>query len=315
MKKPRFLVFRGGAIGDFILTLPAVAALRRGWPDAHIEIAGYPRVARLAVAGGLADAVVSLDRAESAELYSLRPTFSEAQREYLTSFDVIVTYLHDPGGTMQENLVKAGARQVIHGSPIVESGHAVEHFIAPLARLAIFPEGLAVPRLDLPEAVRTAGRKRLAGLGGARVAIHPGSGSLSKNWPLRSFLELAGRIEAAGVGRPFFSIGEADSEIAGELSSAAPGRPVLTGLDLTELAGVFAECAAYVGNDSGITHLAAAAGAPTVAVFGPSDPARWGPRGPRSRVVSSPERRTDSLAAVSVDEVWAAVQSAVRAQE
>lgn len=315
MKKARFLVFRGGAIGDFILTLPALAALRRGWPDAHIEIAGYPHVARLAQVSGLADAVVSLDRAETAELFSLRPSFSASQREYLSSFDVIVTYLHDPGGTMQENLAKAGARQVIHGSPIVTSGHAVEHFIAPLSRLAIFPEGRAAPELRLPETARAAGRLRLAALGAVRVAIHPGSGSPTKNWPLQSFLELAGRGAKAGVGRPFLSIGEADAELAADLQGHAPAIPVLSGVDLVDLAGVLCNCSLYVGNDSGITHLAAAVGVPTVALFGPSDPERWSPRGAHVRVVASPARTTESLADVPVDVVWKAAQSALHGQE
>ena len=315
MKKARFLVFRGGAIGDFILTLPALAALRRAWPDAHIEIAGYPHVARLAQIAGLADAVVSLDRAETAELFSLRPSFSASQREYLSSFDVIITYLHDPGGTMQENLEKAGARDVVHGSPIVESGHAVEHFIAPLSRLAIFPEGLAAPELHLSGAVRDAGIQRLAGLGGARVAIHPGSGSPAKNWPLRSFLDLAARVPGSGLGQPFFSIGEADAELAARLRGPAPAIPILSGLDLVDLAGALCNCSLYVGNDSGITHLAAAVGVPTVALFGPSDPGRWAPRGARVRVVASPERTSESLAAVPVDDVWKAAHSALQGQE
>ena len=66
---PRFLVLRGGAIGDFIVTLPVLQALRDRWPDAYVEIWGYPHVARLALAAGLAQRVVSLDRAEMARFY------------------------------------------------------------------------------------------------------------------------------------------------------------------------------------------------------------------------------------------------------
>ena len=138
MKQSRFLILRGGAIGDFILTLPAIRALRRQWPEAYIEIVGYPHIANLAIAGGLADHVESLDRAEMAKFFALRPSFTEAQARHVQSFDVVITYLHDPDGSVRENLLSAGAKQVIYGSPIVERGHAVEHLMKPLETLAIY---------------------------------------------------------------------------------------------------------------------------------------------------------------------------------
>ena len=61
VSKPRILVIRGGAIGDFILTLPAIAALRKQFPRAHLEVLGYPHIARLAVAGGLVDRVQPIE--------------------------------------------------------------------------------------------------------------------------------------------------------------------------------------------------------------------------------------------------------------
>ena len=69
-KQIRFLILRGGAIGDFILTLPAIAAVRERWPDAYIELIGYPHIANLALAAGLVDHVDSLDRAEMARFFS-----------------------------------------------------------------------------------------------------------------------------------------------------------------------------------------------------------------------------------------------------
>ena len=65
MAKPKILVLRGGAIGDFVLTLPAVHALRDRWPKAYIEILGYPHIANLALAGGLVDTVTSLVAAKA----------------------------------------------------------------------------------------------------------------------------------------------------------------------------------------------------------------------------------------------------------
>jgi len=79
-------------------------------------------------------------------------------------------------------------------------------------------------------------------------------------------------------------------------------------LPLRTLAGVLARCSVYVGNDSGVSHLAAAVGAPTVAIFGPTDPRVWGPRGPRVQTVGGPD--AGGLDAVTVEDVLGAVHEA-----
>ncbi len=279
-KRVRLLILRGGAIGDFILTVPAIAALRERWPDAYIELIGYPHIANLALAAGLVDHVDSLDRAEMARFFSLRPDFTPRQSEYIRSFDLVVTYLHDPDGSVRTNFELAGAKQVIYGSPIVGEGHAVDHFMKPLEELAIYGEK-PVPRLVLGEPRLREGREKLAALGlsASAVAIHPGSGSAKKNWPVERFVEVARGVQ------PLFTVGEADAEAVAAIRAALPDAVVLEGQTLVELAPVIAACRLFIGNDSGITHLAAALGVPTVALFGPTDPARWAPRGDRVAVL------------------------------
>lgn len=295
-KRPRFLVLRGGAIGDFVLTLPALHALRECWPEAHIELLGYPHVANLALACGLADHVDSLDRAGMARFFSLVPSFSDQQVEYIKSFDLIVSFLHDPGGVVQENLRAAGARQVIYGSPIVEQGHAVDHLVKPLETLALYVSG-GIPRLEIAGPIRKQGFAWLAarGLEKTAVAIHPGSGSPRKNWPADRFAELARKLAASGNASPFFTWGEADVKTAAALQKTAGDIPFLSDCTLVELAAVLANCRAYVGNDSGITHIAAALGLPVVALFGPSDPDRWGPRGPNVKILRAPSHRMKDI--------------------
>lgn len=278
---PRILVLRGGAIGDFIVTLPALQALRDRWPGAHIELLAYPYVAGLAVAGGLASHVTSLHGAQVARFFSLRPEFPADQVDFVRSFDIVLTYLHDPDGVVRDNLKKAGARDVLYGSPLVEHGHAVDHFVKPLESLAIYAAG-SVPTLRLPETDRARGEAELAsrGLARAPVVLHPGSGGPKKNWPAGHFIELARRLAARGRA-PVFLLGEADHEIADALQRNAPDIPRLAGLDLMDVARVLTCAGAYVGNDSGISHLAAALGVPSLVLFGPSDPDRWSPRGAR----------------------------------
>lgn len=304
---PRFLVLRGGAIGDFIVTLPVLQALRRQWPAARIEIWGYPHIADLAVAAGLAETVVSLDRAEMARFFVPEPQFTDAQVAAVRSFDLIFNYLHDPVGQVRSNLLLAGAKQVLSGSPIVKRGHAVPFLLEPLQALAIYETGL-VPALDFPEELRAAGRRRLQALGlrGKPVAVHPGSGNPAKNWPVAHFLEILRRLRTAGR-ETVAILGEADTAEAAALGRALPDLPVLTGLTLTELGATLAECRAFVGNDSGVAHLAAAAGLPVLALFGPSDAEVWGPRGRGGiTVLRAPEGELERL---EVSTVWETLEN------
>ena len=302
---PRFLVLRGGAIGDFIVTLPVLQALRAQWPTAHVEIWGYPHIAELAVAGGWAQSVVSLDRAEMARFFVPEPSFTDAQVAAVRSFDLVFNYLHDPVGQVRSNLLLAGAKQVLSGSPIVKRGHAVPFLLEPLQALAIYETDL-VPELDLSGEARAAARNRLRaeGLKQRPVAVHPGSGGAAKKWPADRFLEIARRLR--GRGRDVVAIlGEADRAEAVLLAREMPELPVLANLPLVELAAALSECGAFLGNDSGITHLAAAVGLPVVALFGPSDAETWAPRGRGDiRILRAPEGELERL---EVAAVWAAL--------
>jgi ADP-heptose:LPS heptosyltransferase len=116
--------------------------------------------------------------------------------------------------------------------------------------------------------------------------------------------------------------GPADEDAVAGLR-AALGKPIglLAGLDLPDLAPILARASLVVGNDSGITHLAALAGAPTVAILGPFHPAYWAPIGPRVAIVDAGRdcshrqdprdgcRQCDPLPSLTVDAVWDAVQS------
>ena len=302
---PRFLILRGGAIGDFIVTLPVLQALRAQWPGAQIEIWGYPHIANLAVAGGLAQSVVSLDRAEMVRFFVPEPQFTDAQVESIRSFDLVFNYLHDPVGQVRSNLLLAGAKQVLSGSPLIKRGHAVPFLLEPLQALAIYETDMA-PELDLSGELRSAGRQRLRLLGvrGKPHVVHPGSGSPAKRWPAGRFVELIRRWREQGR-EVVAVIGEADVEEAKVLARELPDLPVLAGLTLTDLAGTLVECAGFLGNDSGITHLAAAVGLPVVALFGPSDADTWAPRGRGGvKVVRAPEGELERL---SLAEVWAAL--------
>ncbi len=299
----RFLILRGGALGDFIVTLPALTALRERWPDAEIELVGYPNLARLASEAGLVNRVTSLHGAGIARFFSLRPEFPPEQAAWIRTFDFVISYLHDPDGTVVNNLYLAGARTVLYGSPLVESIHAIDQMVKPLASLALFPAGAMVRLTFGPEAV-PAGRAIAAPFCGERsfAVVHPGSGSPRKNWPTAHFVTLARRLHAERGLQPIFLTGEADADVAVALKQLAPELPHLNQLELPQVARLLAAAALYLGNDSGITHLAAAMGTPTLALFGPSQPDQWAPRGDHVQVIRAPDGDWNRL---SPDEVWA----------
>ncbi|HEY6548414.1 MAG TPA: glycosyltransferase family 9 protein [Vicinamibacteria bacterium] len=128
------------------------------------------------------------------------------------------------------------------------------------------------------------------------LALHPGSGSARKNWPAERFVTLAGRLARD---RPCLVIeGPADEGVT--LPFHASRAVFARGLPLRALGGLLARAGLYVGNDSGVTHLAAAFGAPTLALFGPTDPQIWSPLGPRVRVVRAPQGRLETLEVAAV---------------
>ncbi len=307
----RFLILRGGAIGDFIVTLPALQMIRDRWPEAYIELIGYPHVARLALQNGLVNEVRSLDQAGIAAFFGRKPSFSAEQVEHIRSFDLIFTWLHDLNGAVQDNLLLAGARHVVYGSPLIPDGvPAVEHLVRPLESLALYTQQ-PCPRLVLDADVRAAGQKVVQQRVGRQRAwaIHPSSGSPRKNWPLRHFRELADRLTRDRDVVPLYILGEADASIQEELSRDVPPKQLVTGQSLTELAALLSACDGYVGNDSGITHLAAAVmQRPVIALFGPSDARQWAPRG---AAVNLLQAESGDLADLSPDHVWATLQAAL----
>ncbi len=142
-----------------------------------------------------------------------------------------------------------------------------------------------------------AARAWLERLGPRFVALHPGSGSRAKSWPPDRFATLA--QELAGPRPWLLVVGPADSEACGPLLGRR-GVVVAAGLAPRILGALLARAGLYVGNDSGVSHLAAAFGAPTLALFGPTDPAQWSPVGPAVSVLRSPTGSMEDLGLAAV---------------
>lgn len=287
-------MIRGGAIGDFILTLPVFAALKQQFPRTQLEVLGYPHIAQLALAGGLVQRVQSIEARPLAGFFARNGELSENLADYFSEFDLIISYLYDPDNIFQTNIGRCSQAQFIAGPHRPNESlktHAAEVFLKPLERLAIF-EAEAVPRLAIAKAFETS-------IGTGRwLAVHPGSGGERKNWPEAKWLELLQYLMRATTLHLLLAGGEAERERLERLAAALPSTriKVMQSVPLPELAQWLASCIGFIGHDSGITHLAAAVGLRSLVLWGETEEAVWRPRGREMTIL----RDSNGLANLSV---------------
>ncbi|MGV3774909.1 MAG: glycosyltransferase family 9 protein [Verrucomicrobiales bacterium] len=277
----KMLVIRGGAIGDFILTLPALAALRETFEETHIELLGYPAMAELAREAGMIEECRSIESGQLARFFGRNTKLDEGWAEYFASFNLILSYLYDPDQIFQTNVGRASKAQFIagpHRPNENENIHATDVFLKPLEKLAIFGFDPA-PRIILP-----GGRKTKEPGAPFRLAIHPGSGSARKNWPESSWGMFLNLLVDNTDWQLTLVGGEAESEVLENLAKVVPAdrTTIAKGQSLLETARLLAGHNYFVGHDSGITHLAGALGTPLLALWGPSKFDIWRPLGPKT---------------------------------
>jgi heptosyltransferase-2 len=276
----RILVIRGGALGDFLLTLPAIRLLRENFADCAIDILGYRHIAVLAEGRYYAASTRSIEYGPLAGFFHPKAPLDSALCAYFAGFQQIISYIYDPDGLFEGGLRRAGVRNLLAASPKIGEGeHAARQLARPLEQLAL--------RLDDPAARIfpssedfSAARTILSTLSGPLVAIHPGSGGERKNWPLERWLEVQKKLlDDARVGHLLIVGGESDSRQLSQMKLIRPAqrRTILQSLPLPVLGAILSQCALFAGHDSGISHLAAAAGAPCLLLFGPTDPGVWAP--------------------------------------
>ena len=302
----RILVIRGGAIGDFILTLPAIAALRRQFPQAHLEVLGYPHIAQLALAGGLVDRVQSIEAGALAGFFARGGELAESLADYFSEFDLILSYLYDPDRIFETNVGRCTSAQFIVGPHRAREPvqlHAAKVYLQPLERLAIF-DADPIPRLQLvPRSPSINYQLSTINL----LAVHPGSGSERKNWPEAKWAELLPHLLSATDFNLLVVGGEAEGERLQRLAATLlPARTqVAQSLPLADLAHRLAACRAFIGHDSGISHLAAAVGLPGLVLWGDTAEEIWRPPSEKVKVLRHPA----GLARLPVAEVVAQLRS------
>jgi heptosyltransferase III len=295
------LVLRGGALGDLIVTLPALELLRRRWPEARIEMVGNAVAADIAVQRGLITAAHSQHDRRWSALFNEVPLPPELC-SWLSAFDLVVSYWPDHDGQLQRRFPIHHGQIFLSAAAMPSCAPAAAHYCAPLRQLGLEPRELWF-RIS-PTVVERNGP----------ITIHPGSGSLRKNWRAENWLTLAAQLPAPVS----IILGDAETETRRDIavttadmfeSSAAKniGVQLLRQRPLAELIDHLAQCRLFLGHDSGISHLAAGCGSPCVLLFGPTDPRIWAPPAPNVRVL----RRADDLNAMAVADVREAALAAL----
>ena len=291
---PRVLLLRAGALGDILLLRRAVGSLRAAGVGVTLMAPREPGTVLVGPGAGEVDRLLDW---HSPAVTRLLAGDSCGEALGLDGIDAAACFTNDSDVVaLLERVIPA----VIPCAPLPPRGwHAADWYasaVMPWVRLIDEAPPCEATRAEQDQAAEW--RRQL---GDGYVAIHPGSGSPGKNWPAEAFAHL---VRAVTPNRPWLLILGPAEEGSGERLRRLPGAVVAESLSARVVGCLLSHAAVYVGNDSGMSHLAAAWGAPSVVLFGPSDPQQWAPRGADVVVLRSSTRAMGDLSVETVvDEV------------
>jgi len=299
----KIVVIRPGALGDVLAIRPTIRFFKDSFPRAEVCLVAPGERGRFFRRDGWADRTFDWDRGAFSWLFATGddappPTLSAV----FSGTSLIVAYDDFQDAESQEaferrlDCLAPSAGKVFcpsrppkgHAQPLDEwlltaaLGFCRRFFL--VEGRSVDPARFLISRIVMPE------RMPLAGLNGRYFVIHPGSGSRTKNWPVANYVHLAQSILAAAKqeGAPLGMIvtaGEADGDAGRRLAEAVQGALLVEQASLDDLAALLAYSDFYLGNDSGVSHLAASVmgfdgrHSAMGVIFGPSDPDVWAPRG------------------------------------
>lgn len=316
------LVIHPGALGDIILSLPALRILRDQFQSARITLAANEDFGGT-VASGYADRILSFSSLPLHRLYGLESIPLE-DRQFWRSFDRILSWTGAGAGSFTSQVAR------VHPCSLVAPWKPVSADLRHVARIFAdslhpwLPLPVVLPPLEIrvSEFARSEGSEWLKSEGFSFdrpiYILHPGAGSAAKRWPLSRFEILAHKLSV--IGELLIVEGPAEQGLGRDLVAAhGVGAHLAAQLPLSLLAAVISECRAFVGNDSGIAHLAAGLGIQCVVIFGPTLPEHWAPLGRRVSAVrdaggcfacrQDPNANHSCLENITVDAVWQELKS------
>jgi len=284
------MMIHPGSLGDVFLAVSAMIRLRARFPNHRLVLCAEDQVARLLLACGIIDAWASARGLGCACLFAGAGQPTGQVQRWLEQCDMAVGWMRDRDGKISETLKAMGAREVIMRSPfsaMIQAIHQRDRFLEAINEAPFDGEQDILLAVTAP--VYQLGRACLEERGGIIgepfVVIHPGSGSAHKCVAPETLASVVNVLQKFGA-TPVVLEGPSDRELVERLLLVCVNPPtVLKGLDILTVAGVLAQAHLFVGQDSGVTHLAGLMGVRTVALFGPTDPDRWAPSGAHVTVV------------------------------
>jgi ADP-heptose:LPS heptosyltransferase len=285
------LVIRSGAIGDFIVTLPVIQLLRTTYPFWPLSLIAKDRVRSLVK--DVVDEFVHIDGPFLVPFFQKEVDRNSEGFRYLADFDFVISYLGRTG-KVSANLSALPNTRVINATAIPPVGydhHVTEFLLEPLAEVVDISSA-PLPTITIGEREAKLAGEFLSSCGlpadSRLIAVHPGSGSSRKVIPPSILSQVVNRIVLTFPGVRLLVIeGEADARHVSSFNHCLEGPYVkIRRENLSEVAAILSKASLFVGNDSGISHLAAAVGVPTIAVFRSTNPSVWAPRGKSVRIAT-----------------------------
>jgi len=278
--KPRTCVLFPGTLGDFICFLPA---LRRLAGSSAVDVLARSEFAAIAPPGV---SVHSLERPEVRQLFIEDGAAYQGVSQFFSAYTAIYSWFGSQQAVFVDQLQIAaqGRAQIFPFRPDKFTIHQADYYLSCLNRKV--PKG-AQPLVELSaDALLWCDNfyPRTGIDSEPFLIMASGSGARAKNWPEAHYLQVAHWWREQFGGKVVVVVGPVEAERRGFEHLSAHCH-VASGLDLAQLAALLARCDVYVGNDSGVSHLAAAVGARTVVIFGPSDERQWTPLGPRVSIL------------------------------
>ncbi|HOE11612.1 MAG TPA: glycosyltransferase family 9 protein [bacterium] len=288
MAHDRIIVVRSGAIGDTILLAPVVHGLRRAYPSAEIFVVGHFDRVSLLVGPSFATQALSLDQPGIPSLYSETPDLPSATRDIFQSALWVLWFGEDLDGNLRRNMEElCPGRFLLHSPNPKPRRHISDHLMDALDRISV-PRPEFVPPLEVSGDLPPDLTDILSGREGAgdRVVVHPGAGNSEKRLSPGIWAGVLLSLSHKKAIRPIIVTGPKEHDLGMDLAEEIHElNPVwIHDHPLREVAALLANVDLYLGHDSGITHLAAAIGCRTVAVFRSTDPAVWSPCGPHVHI-------------------------------
>lgn len=295
--KPVVLIIHPGALGDVMLSLTAIHGLRRDFPDHELILVVQGEIGRFLFQYDVVDRVVNIDETMLSELYSDNPNLGIADAEVLARCEYAVVWVKDLGGRLFVNLQSLGVKNITVMSPHDQTLHAIHQSERYGESVLEWKQDKTEEGVFHPFRLSAKGpgvEKVISGFSTGKdrkiLMIHPGSGSRHKCLRPEKFCSMIRQLSESQNCQLILCQGPADENTFFDLQPYLQQIPhgILKNTCLSDMAKAIGQVDVFLGHDSGLTHLAAALGVPTIALFGPTDPQRWGPKGTNVEILQGP---------------------------